>query len=39
MQFPRDCTNGTSLGGTTRGILEGYLGWVMSGKVGFVNCF
>ena len=30
MQFPRDCTNGTSLGGTTRGILEGYLGWVLS---------
>ena len=28
--FPRDCTMGTSLGGTTRGILGGYPGQVLS---------
>ena len=28
--FPRGCTVGTSLGGTTRGILEGYPGRVLS---------
>ena len=28
--FPRDCTVGTSLGGTTRGILGGFPGRVLS---------
>ena len=35
--FPRDCTVGTSLGGTTRGILEGFSGWVMSIIILFYN--
>ena len=30
MQFPRDSTNGTSLGGTTWETLEGYPGRVLS---------
>ena len=28
--LPRDCIVGTSLGGTTRGILEGFPGRVLS---------
>ena len=28
--LPRDCTMGTSLGGTTQGILEGFPGRVLS---------
>ena len=28
--LPRDCTVGTSLGGTIRGILEGFPGQVLS---------
>ena len=28
--LPRDCIVGTSLGGTTRGILEGFSGRVLS---------
>ena len=31
--FPRDCTVGTSLGGTTRGILRGFPGRVLSNKL------
>ena len=35
--LPRDCTVGTSLGGTTRGILEGFLGRVVSWRVYFMG--
>ena len=36
--LPRDCTVGTSLGGTTRGILEGFPGRVLSknGHTGLI---
>ena len=35
--LPRDCTVGTSLGGTTRGILEGFPGRVLSWRVYFMG--
>ena len=35
--LPRDCTVGTSLGGTTRGILEGFSGSVLSWRVYFMG--
>ena len=34
--LPRDCTVGTSLGGTTRGILEGFSGRVLSRSVSIL---
>ena len=35
--FPKGCTVGTSLGGTTRGILGGYPGRVLSLPVECIN--
>ena len=39
LDIPRDCTVGTSLGGTTRGILGGFPGRVLSGKVLINNAY
>ena len=35
--LPRDCTVGTSLDGTTRGILERFSGRVLSWRVYFMG--